>query len=69
MVKFVVTMPAGTLTVTAALPPLLTVKVAGLVSIVVTNIKSASRLIPFGGPNGSPVQTTPFGVGRYQYTN
>jgi hypothetical protein len=66
MVKFVVTMPAGTVTVTGAFPPLVTVKVAGLVSRVVTNMTSASKLIPFGAPSGNPVRCIPFGVGLYQ---
>jgi hypothetical protein len=69
MVKLLVTMPAGTEIVTAALPPLLTVKVAGLVRSVVTKTTSASRSLPLGGPRGSPEQVTSHGVGRYQYTN
>ncbi len=66
MVKFVVRTPAGTVMVMGALLPLVTVKVAGLVSKVVTNITSASRFIPFGGPKGSLGHWMAFGVVLYQ---
>ena len=66
MVKLLVTMPAGTWIVTGALLPLVTVKVAGLVSRVVTKTRSARRSFPFGGPRESSEQVTSFGVGRYQ---
>lgn len=68
MVTFDVTIPAGTSMLTGALDPLVTVRVAGLVSMVATKMLSLSMLIPFGAGRGSPVHTTPFGVGRYQYT-
>jgi hypothetical protein len=65
-VKFVVRIPAGTVTVTGALPPLVTVKVAGLVRRVVTNMTSASKFIPLGGPSGSEGHCIAFGVVLYQ---
>lgn len=69
MVKFVVIIPAGIFTDTGALFPLVTIRVAGFVSSVVTNISSASICSPFGGPRVSFVHVMPLGVGRYQYTS
>lgn len=66
IVKFVVRTPPGTVTITGALPPLVAVKVAGLVKRVVTNMTSASKFIPFGGPSGSEGHWIDFGVVLYQ---
>ncbi|KAI0472222.1 hypothetical protein F4859DRAFT_483526 [Xylaria cf. heliscus] len=62
-------MPASTVTVTGALPPLVTVSCAGAVSIVATNTTSARYWTPFGTPSVSPVHTVFFGVVLYQYTS
>lgn len=69
MVAFQVKIPAGALITTGALLPLVIVSVAGLVRRVVAKTTSARSSRPFGGPNGSPVQVTSHGVGRYQYTS
>jgi hypothetical protein len=66
IVRFVVRTPAGTVTVTGALLPLATAKVAGLVKRVVTNMTLASMFIPFGGPSGSEGHWIDFGVVLYQ---
>jgi hypothetical protein len=66
MVKFVVTIPAGTLMATGVLLPLVTINVAGLLRSVVTNISSARYWMPLGGPRVSFVHLISFGVGLYQ---
>lgn len=69
IVKFVVWMPASTVTVTGALLPLVTVSSAGSVSIVAANTTSARYWIPLGGPRVSLVQIVSLGVVLYQYTS